>query len=85
MKLLFCSRCTDIFNLTYEIKSCTCGSVEGRYLDELNAIYKGDTAVPLGFTNDSFCNAIKEQPVKGMGREFVSFIIPKSCPTFKKM
>lgn len=29
MKLLFCRRCGDLFNLRYEAKSCECGEVWG--------------------------------------------------------
>ena len=31
MKLLMCDSCDDIFNLSYQLKSCGCGKVKGRY------------------------------------------------------
>lgn len=82
MKLLFCLKCTDLFNLDYEMKECSCGSVKGRYIDQQVATYAGESAVPLGFTNNSFVSAIKNQPKEGMGEEFTAFVIPKKCPTF---
>lgn len=31
MKLLYCHSCGDIFNLAYELKTCRCGQVKGKY------------------------------------------------------
>ena len=54
MKLLLCLDCDDIFNLGYELKTCSCGTTKGKYTDERNAIYCGVNAIPLGIANDSF-------------------------------
>jgi hypothetical protein len=83
VKLLLCLKCKDVFNLNYALKKCSCGEVEGKYLDKLNATYKGENAVPIGFDNFSFADAIRNQPIEGMGERFTAFTIPKDCPTFK--
>lgn len=82
MKLLLCEECSDIFNLALEEKSCSCGKAKGRYVDELNAVYSG--GIPIGFANSTFIRAVVNQPKSGMGKEFVAFVIPADCPTFKK-
>ncbi len=84
MKLLLCSECYDVFSLDFHLKSCTCGQTEGKYIDDINAIYAGRSAIPLGFNNLTVVEAIKKQPEKGWGEEFKAFVIPKDCPTFKR-
>lgn len=49
----------------------------------MNAEFKGP-AIPLGFHNTYFFNALKNQPKKDWGKEFTAFVIEKNCPTFKK-
>ncbi len=82
MKLLLCLKCNDIFSLDFFEKSCSCGSTKGKYLDQKFAEYCGEFAVPLGISNPSLINAIKNQPHEGMGELINAFIIPKNCPTF---
>jgi hypothetical protein len=85
MKLLLCTECFDLFMLTLEPVACVCGSSIGQYgPDGLNAAYSGP-CIPIGFSNSSFVRAIKEQPEEGMGRTFEAFVIPKTCPTMKKV
>lgn len=84
MKLLFCEKCTDIIRLIKnETTFCKCGSVGGKYIDNLNAVYFGEMGVPIGFDNYSFYDAICDQPKEGMGVTFTAFVIPKNCPTYK--
>lgn len=85
MKLLYCQSCDDVFNLTFETKTCACGKTKGRYLDSLNAQYEGETAIPLGFANKSFIEAIRNQPDIDWGRNFTAFVIEKECKTFTKL
>lgn len=82
MKLLMCLECNDIFNLDLSEKSCSCGRSKGKYINQQLADYTGKSAVPLGFSNPSFIQAIKDQPNEGMGKEFTAFVIPKNCETF---
>lgn len=53
MKLLFCKKCNDVFSLREEPKKCSCGAVEGKYIDGANAEYSGD-AIPFAIDNHSF-------------------------------
>ncbi|MDQ0246508.1 hypothetical protein J2S09_004112 [Bacillus fengqiuensis] len=85
MKLLLCTNCTDIFSLDLYEKTCSCGLVKGKYINGQLAEYSGKSAFALGFANNSFINALINQPEQGMGREFTAFVIPKSCPTFIKI
>jgi hypothetical protein len=86
MKLLHCDSCLDVFNLTYDTKTCRCGATKGKYLpDGVNAIYSGEYATPLGFANFSFYTAMLRQPEEGRGERFEAFVIPKNCPTFVKV
>lgn len=84
MKLLLCLECNDIFNLDLKMKKCSCGKTKGQYIDNLSAIYEGDSAIPIGISNPSLKEAILNQPDDGMGKEFTAFTIPKVCPTFIK-
>ncbi len=83
MKLIFCLNCHDVVKGDFEPRTCKCGASGLQYLDDLNATYWGDDAVPLGFANNSLVDAVADQPLKGMGREFKAFVIPIICPTFK--
>jgi hypothetical protein len=84
MKLIFCPNCEDIIKCQESGRTCQCGASGGRYTDNLNAIYWGK-AVPLGLANSSFVQALRNQPEDGQGSRFEAFVIPKSCPTFKKV
>jgi len=81
MKLLFCNTCRDIVKLSRTTRTCQCGSTGGHYREDgLNAVYYGP-AIPLGFANSSFYEAIDSQPEYGMGINYNAFVIPKVCPT----
>jgi hypothetical protein len=81
MKLLYCLKCSEIFNLDLSEKKCRCGKSKGQYTDNLNAWFKGP-CLPLGIANDSFRTALKNQPETGIGKEFTAFVIEKDCRTF---
>lgn len=68
--------------LTKHLRTCQCGRSQGRYVDDLTAVFHGETAVPLGFNNASFDAALQAQPLDGEGRDFIAFVIPQKCPTF---
>jgi len=57
MKLLYCSMCGDIFNLTHIDKKCSCGCVSGKYIDETHAITNGG-GISLAIGNESFVDAL---------------------------
>ena len=83
MKLLFCKNCQDIVRLFDETRVCKCGKTSGAYINELDAWYSGDYAIPIGFQNSSLGTALRNQPEEGLGFNFTAFVIPKECPTFK--
>ena len=86
MKLLFCKNCYDVVKLYEgEDRCCKCGKSGGRYIDCVNAEYWGDSAVPMGFANLSFVEALKNIPDSGIGKDFCAFIIPKDCCAIKKI
>ena len=83
MKLLFCRNCEDVVRLVDSTRSCSCGWCKGKYIDEINAVYSGTFAVPLGVTNSSLTEAIANRPQSGLGSRLCTFVIPIECPTFK--
>ena len=83
MKLLYCNTCRDIVKLSYTTRTCQCGATGGHYkTDGLNAVYYGP-AIPLGFANGSFHEALGNQPEFGKGTNYNAFVIPKVCPTME--
>lgn len=85
MKLLLCKSCQDVVRLIDEKRVCRCGKTGGIYVDDLNAKYFGNDAVPIGFANSSLHQAIINQPIGGHGKEFIAFVIPKNCSTLVKV
>lgn len=85
MKLILCPVCHDIVRLTHKKRYCVCNSSWGYYEDDgLNAVY-GGSSKPLGLLNKSLYQALMNQPEEGAGECFEAFVIPKSCPTFKRV
>lgn len=83
MKLIYCEFCGDVFNLTREEKSCSCGRSKGKYLpDGLNAEISGKNSVPLGFSNGSFIDALS---LRKYGINFTAFVIPESSKTIRRI
>ena len=90
MKLLYCRKCGDMFNLSLSRKSCSCGEVSGKYTDDVNAVYKGD-AIPFCFGNYSFAYACDKQEEKDVvepnefyGQRFEAWICPANSKSFTK-
>jgi hypothetical protein len=83
MKLIYCSNCKEIYRLFNEIRKCSRGCTWGKYIDETNAEYGGESAIPLGFANSSFNEAIANRPQTSPGEPFTAFVIEKECPTMK--
>lgn len=83
MKLLLCKKCQDVIRLIDIKRTCKCGSCGGRYIDDVNAIYFGIVATPIGFANNTLLDAIRKQPNSGMGENFTAFVIPKLCPSYE--
>lgn len=83
MKLLLCKECQDVVRLIQEKRVCKCGKVGGKYIDDLNAVYFGEMAIPIGFANSTLVQAVHNQPKNGMGENFIAFVIPKISSTYK--
>ena len=83
MKLLLCKKCQDIIRLIDVKRTCKCGKIGGRDIDDINAVYFGKMAVPIGFENGTLVKAVHNQPKNGMGKNFTAFVIPKICSTYK--
>lgn len=79
MKLLYCLKCKDIFNLDNHYKSCTCGGTKGFYISQENIVYSGKNAVCLGLDNYSFEEGINNIPLDGRGFQLDSYVIPYYC------
>ena len=84
MKLIFCLDCGDVKALNYEITLCKCQNSGGQYLDK-NDVEIWGNVVPIGIDHRSFRKAIANQPLKGMGREFLAFVIPMNCPSVTRL
>lgn len=86
MKLILCTECHDVFKLSEEeTRSCACGKASGRYLNDTDAEYSGETAMPIGFGNTSLVKAFQNQPKQGDGKRFTAFVIPENCDTMRKV
>lgn len=58
MKLLFCPNCWDVFKLKVgAVRSCDCGKVKGRYIDNSTAEVNGE-GFSLAIGNGALENAI---------------------------
>ena len=97
MKLLVCLLCDDVISLRSRKRSCQCKASSGKYLsDKLTAEFTGPCLL-LGFANNSYGHAVREQVNTGdngllpmgfgpyggelKGRDFTAFVIPASAKT----
>lgn len=88
MKLLLCSKCSEIFSLSYTIKSCSCGNAVGRYLDDEYSMEHGIAeycgGYPIVINNDALLEAITNQTKDGKGVEFLSFVASREAIHFRE-
>ena len=85
MKLLYCVQCQDVIRLVSAEQHCKCGACGGHYINALDAVFWG-TAMPLGFDNHSFGDALEAQlKGPGPGTVFEAFVLPEDCDTMKKI
>jgi hypothetical protein len=84
MKLIYCPQCYDVIKLLVNLnRECACGKASGYYLsDGYHCVIKGD-AIPIGFANSSFTQALENRPKEGIGFRFEAFVIPVKCSTVK--
>ncbi|MHA2065858.1 MAG: hypothetical protein ACXABY_15915 [Candidatus Thorarchaeota archaeon] len=73
--------------MSKDVRWCACGQVSGHYRDNKRVlIYKGDrdTVIPIGISNASLLDALKEQPEfdgERGGLPIEAFLIPRNCAT----
>lgn len=95
MKLICCTTCNQVFNLSHTYKECDGGHGGGQYTDQVNAKVWGDLTkiFVLGFANSSLVSALRNQIQHGdlapnfsyggetvsKGRDFTAFVIPESA------
>lgn len=90
MKLLLCVKCADIFTILPKPKAkdpkakiyCRCRKTWGRYLDERQAEYAGDYAVPMGIDNSDLFESI-DLYQKGKRLAINLFLIKPNAKTFR--
>lgn len=52
MKLLLCPKCSDVFKLSQEMRTCRCKYIKGRYIDNVYAEVS-DNAISIALGNGS--------------------------------
>jgi hypothetical protein len=79
VKLLFCSRCFDLFKLDFPVRSCSCGLVRGRYLPDGHTAEVNGEGLSLAIDNNTLVPFIRrggpgpaEQYEEGMQRNAVT-------------
>ena len=65
MKLLMCTTCTSIFNLSRKLKSCECGEVRGMYEQDGSHAVTNGKGVTLAFGNGSVLSAVQAATAPG--------------------
>lgn len=58
MKLIVCDKCSDVFKLSHEMRTCKCGHCKGRYVNDIEAETNGN-GFALAIDNESLVNAIQ--------------------------
>jgi hypothetical protein len=86
MKLLYCTECGDVVGLRPDMERvCACGASRGRYYEDRLHAWISGPAVPIGFANHSFEDALQNRPPPGQrGREFKAFVIERECRTVEE-
>lgn len=83
MKLILCTKCSDVVRLFEVERKCRCGESSGRYVDGINAEVAGPCEC-IGFDNTSLVAAIKRDHMH-TSTMFEAFVIPTICKTVKRM
>lgn len=84
MKLIVCPYCTDVVRLKKDkLKMCECGKCSGKYEKDGLTATISEHAIPIGFSNNSFIDALKSKPSPTFGTRFEAFVISKDATTIK--
>jgi len=85
MKLIHCIFCKDIYSVTYDIKTCSCGRTKALYIDALNIIYGGDSAVCLGIDNNTLDIAEYRQVLDDYAVHIDAYLCALACESTIKI
>jgi antitoxin component YwqK of YwqJK toxin-antitoxin module len=89
MKLLMCSKCNDVFNLGYTLKTCQCGVTKGKYLSDDESKKHGiveytDSGIPLVIKNNSLVHILNEKDGDQDGKSVICFVASNKSTYFRK-
>lgn len=59
MKLLLCLDCGDVVALRRELRTCACGAVRGRYLEDLATVEQSEGSISIALHNGDLGAAIE--------------------------
>lgn len=59
MKLLLCLDCGDVVALRPELRTCACGAVKGRYLEDLATVEQSEGSISIALHNGDLKAAIE--------------------------
>ena len=80
MKLLFCPECSDVIKLIVgELRSCQCGKVKGKYIDNTHAEVDGEgysLAIGNGSLMMACCKLKPTQQRRPPGSEIICWVRP---------
>jgi hypothetical protein len=62
MKLVYCQDCQDLFKLSYAVRTCECGRVYGRYINN-DEVEVSDDAVSIAIGNTHLRAAIEAMQI----------------------
>jgi hypothetical protein len=80
LKLLFCPDCSDVFKLSLEMRSCTCGKVRGQYLaDGHHAVVNGE-GYSLAIDNNSLGHMVRRHNRFGGCYDVTCYLRPHAGP-----
>lgn len=86
MKLLLCYDCYDVKKLAKAWRTCKCGKVRAKYLNDGKHAEWNGHGVLLGIHNTSLAEALMLQRDEGdrpdgLGHRFEAFVIPTKAPS----
>lgn len=86
MKLIFCKECQDVIKLDLKERTCKCKKSGGRYLDDINAEFWGES-IPMGIDNKSLKYAVNDYNNYHYGGYITAFVITDDgvCKTMKRI
>lgn len=83
MKLMFCDFCFDVFKLDYDLRSCKCGQVKGKYEEDGHHAVTNGEGRCLAIGNGSLIAALNgaEQQFKYEDYDtFLAWVRPHTGP-----